>query len=85
MSRQRGKRGGIKPWAITWSLAILAAQGPLIPLCPNATTLLASYPLWIWAGMITLRFLVLLVLAQNLVALIIAGLQFFQPNTESME
>ena len=85
MSRRGGKTGGIKPWAITWSLAILAAQGPLIPLCPDAATLLASYPFWIWASMITLRFIVLLILAQSLVTLIIGGLQFFRPNTESMD
>lgn len=85
MSRRGRKPGGIKPWAITWSLAILAAQGPLIPLCPDAATLLASYPLWIWASMVILRFLVLLVLAQSLVTLIIGGLHFFHPNTESID
>lgn len=85
MSRRGGKTGGIKPWAITWSLAIFAAQGPLIPLCPDAATLLASYPLWIWASMVTLRFLVLLILAQSLVTLTIGGLQFFRPNTEFID
>ena len=81
MVRRGEKEGGIRPWAITWSLAILAAQGPLLPLCPDAATLLASYPLWIWASMVTLRFLVLLVLAQNLVTLIMGVLRFFHPTT----
>ncbi|MHB0888808.1 hypothetical protein [Acidithiobacillus sp.] len=80
MVRRAEKGGGIRPWAITWSLAILAAQGPLIPLCPDAAALLAGYPLWIWAGMVTLRFLVFLILAQSLVTLIIGVLQFFHPN-----
>ncbi|MHB1532062.1 hypothetical protein [Acidithiobacillus sp.] len=80
MVRRAEKGGGIKPWAITWSLAILAAQGPLIPVCPDADALPASYPLWVWASMVTLRFLVLLVLAQSLVTLIIGILQFLHPN-----
>ncbi|MHB8224477.1 hypothetical protein [Acidithiobacillus sp.] len=79
MARKAQKNDQIKPWAITWVLAILAMRGDFLA-SPELSG--SGSPFWIPIGLETLRFTVLWFTAHVIVHIIFGAWDMFAEGRE---
>ena len=79
MARNAKKNGQIKPWAMTWVMAILAMRGDFLASPGLSGT---ANPFWVPIGLEILRFLVLWVAAHVIVHIIFGAWDIFAEGRE---